>query len=131
MRMASRDKKDANSSGDGRLVTPSGAALKIASGGGRLLVGVRLNPSAPQTAVRGIYGDRLKISVNAPPEDNRANRQLVQALAEWLGLRRDDVSIESGRTGRDKVVAFTGIDELELRNRLAGLVGGDRRAKGQ
>jgi len=95
-----------------------------------LLLGVRLTPSAPRTAVRGVYGDRLKVSVNAPPEDNRANRQLVEALAGWLDLRRNDVSIEAGHGSRDKVVAFRGIDEPELRTRLTGLVEGDLPAKG-
>jgi uncharacterized protein (TIGR00251 family) len=85
-------------------------------------VGLRVSPSAPRTAVRGIYGDRLKVSVNAPPEDNRANDQLVEALAGWLGLRRDDVRIEAGHGSRDKVVAFLGIEEAELRNRLTRLL---------
>ena len=129
--MASRGKKDANSNGDSRSADPAGAALAITAGGGGLLLGVRLHPSAPQTAVRGVYGDRLKVSVSAPPEDNRANRQLVQALAGWLELRSGDVSIESGHGSRDKVVAFRGIDEIELRKRLTGLVRGDRPAKGQ
>jgi uncharacterized protein len=82
-------------------------------------------PSAPRTVVRGTYGDRLKISVNAPPEDNRANRQLVDALAKWLGLRREDVRIDTGHGSRDKVVAFSGIEESELRRRLVALLRGD------
>lgn len=87
-----------------------------------LLVGFRVSPSAPRTALRGVYGDRLKVAVNAPPEDNRANQELVEALAEWLGLRREDVRIETGHGSRDKVVAFTGIDEARLRSKLAGLL---------
>ena len=92
-----------------------------------MLVGVRVSPSAPHTALRGVYGDRLKVAVNAPPEDNRANHQLVEALAEWLGLRRDDVRIESGHASRDKVVALAGIEEAELRSKLAGLLEAGRR----
>lgn len=105
--------------------------LGITAGSGGLLLGVRLTPSAPRTAARGVYGDRLKVSVTAPPEDNRANRQLVEALAGWLDLRRDDVSIVAGRGSRDKVVAFKGIDETELRSRLTGLLEGDFPAKRQ
>ncbi|OFW61055.1 MAG: hypothetical protein A2133_04470 [Actinobacteria bacterium RBG_16_64_13] len=85
-------------------------------------VGVRVSPSAPRTELRGIYGDRLKISVSAPPEDNRANHVLVEALAGWLGMRREAISVESGHGSRDKVVAFVGIDEAELRSRLTGLL---------
>jgi uncharacterized protein len=81
--------------------------------------------------VRGTYGDRLKVSVNAPPEDNRANRQLVDALAKWLGLRRDDVRVETGHGSRDKVVAFTGIEESELRRRLVAMLRGDLPGAGE
>lgn len=88
-----------------------------------MLVGVRVSPSAPRTALRGIYGDRLKVSVNAPPEANRANHQLVEALAGWLELRRDDVHVESGHSSKDKVIAFTGIEEAELRSKLTRLLG--------
>lgn len=89
-------------------------------------MGVRVSPSAPRTALRGMYGDRLKVAVNAPPEDNRANHELVEALAGWLGLRRDDVRIEAGHGSRDKMVAFAGITEAQLRTRLAGLLEADR-----
>jgi uncharacterized protein YggU (UPF0235/DUF167 family) len=90
-----------------------------------------VSPSAPRTAVRGLYGDRLKVAVSAPPEDNRANQRLAEALAGWLGLRRDDVRVESGHGSRDKVVAFAGIEELELRDRLTGLLYGERAARGE
>lgn len=85
-------------------------------------MGIRVVPSAPRTAVHGVYGDRLKISVSAPPEGNRANLQLIEALAGWTGLRREDIYIESGHGSRDKVVAFKGIEEAELRSRLIRLL---------
>ncbi len=82
-------------------------------------MGVRVSPSAPQTEVRGLHGDRLKIAVAAPPEDNRANKELEEALAALLGLRRDEVQVAKGHASRDKVVAFTGLTESELRELLS------------
>lgn len=102
----------------------SGEALGIRCSGDALLLGVRAAPSAPRTAVRGLYGDRLKVSLAAPPEDNRANQQLEGALSEWLGLRREEVRVDSGHASRDKVVAFSGISEAELRSRLGALLAG-------
>jgi uncharacterized protein YggU (UPF0235/DUF167 family) len=69
-----------------------------------------------------MYGERLKVAVSAPPEAGRANARLVQALAAWLGIAVDDVKVDSGHTGRDKVVAFSGMMEDELRDRLSRLV---------
>jgi uncharacterized protein (TIGR00251 family) len=111
-----------------RLVTSSGdrgvgpGAIAINVRDGVLLVGVRVLPSAARTEVRGVYGDRLKVAVNAPPEAGKANARLVQVLAEWLEMRMDEVTVRSGHGGRDKVVAFSGTTENELRERLNGLL---------
>jgi uncharacterized protein len=107
------------SSGDGSV---SPGAVAIHARGGALLVGVRVMPSAARTEVRGVYGDRLKVAVNAPPEGGKANARLVQALADWLDVRVDEVTVQSGHGGRDKVVAFSGITEDEMRDRLSGLL---------
>ena len=98
-----------------------------------MVVGVRVIPSATRTEVRGVYGDRLKVAVGAPPEGGKANARLIQALARWLELRVDDVRVESGHAGRDKVVAFSGMMEDELRDKLNRLLRGAgpmRRADG-
>ena len=87
-----------------------------------MLVGVRVMPGAARTEIRGVYGDRLKVAVNAPPEGGKANTRLVQALAAWLDLRMDAVTVQSGHGGRDKVVAFSGIAESVLRDKLSGLL---------
>ena len=114
--------------GKARRVTSSGdrglgpGAVGIHLRDGALLVGVRVIPSAARTEVRGVYGDRLKVAVNAPPEAGKANARLVQALAGWLGVRMDMVTVQSGHSGRDKVVAFSGMTEDELRHRLSGLL---------
>jgi uncharacterized protein (TIGR00251 family) len=78
-------------------------------------MGVRVSPSAPQTELRGIHGERLKVAVNAPPEDNRANKELEAALATWLVMGREQVKVLKGHASRDKVVAFTGCSEARLR----------------
>lgn len=74
--------------------------------------------------MKGLYGDRLKVALSAPPEDNRANKQLEEAVADWLGLNHDQVFVQAGHTCRDKVVAFAGIEEAELGARLQKLLRG-------
>jgi uncharacterized protein YggU (UPF0235/DUF167 family) len=83
-----------------------------------------VSPSAPRLQLKGLYGDRLKISLSSAPEQDRCNKQLEGALAEWLGLRRDEVCVLAGHTSRDKVVGFVGIDEAELRLRLEAMLVG-------
>jgi uncharacterized protein YggU (UPF0235/DUF167 family) len=74
--------------------------------------------------MRGVYGDRLKVAVSAPPEGGKANVRLVESLAGWLEMRSDDIRVESGHAARDKVVAFSGIEEHDLRDRLNRLIRG-------
>ena len=53
-------------------------------------------PRRGRPRCEGLYGDRIKVSLSAPPEDNRANAELVRVLASWLGLRGDSVRLRSG-----------------------------------
>jgi uncharacterized protein YggU (UPF0235/DUF167 family) len=99
-----------------------GTALRVFLDGENACVGVRVSPSAPRIELRGVYGDRLKLAVSAPPEDNRANRQVEGALAGWLGLPANEVRVLSGHASRDKVIAFTGLGRAELTAGLDAVV---------
>ena len=107
------------------MAGPTHEGLSVRGVGGVLLVGFRVSPSTARTAIKGLYGDRIKIALSAPAEDGRANAQLVTELARWLCLPRDTIHIKTGHASRDKVVAFEGIGERELQNRLAPLLEGE------
>jgi uncharacterized protein (TIGR00251 family) len=100
------------------------SALRLSARSGEVLLGVRVIPGAAATEVRGVYGDRLKIAVAAPAERGRANEALLAILRRMLGGGAADLRIESGHGTRDKVVAFSGITETELRGRLTELLSG-------
>jgi uncharacterized protein (TIGR00251 family) len=51
-----------------------------------------------------VHGGALKLSVKAPPEKGKANRDVVSLVAETFGLGPSDVEIVSGDTSPDKVV---------------------------
>ena len=71
----------------------------------RLLV--RATPRARSRALRRRADGSLTARVTAPPIDGRANRALIDLLAEALDLPRRDISIERGIRGRDKRVLVT------------------------
>lgn len=101
---------------------PDGSLPSVRATGAGLLVGVRVSPNAKRTRLLGLYGDRLKVQVGAPPENQRANSQLRAAVADWLGLPLDYVVLHSGDKSKDKVLAFRSIGQDELRQRLARLL---------
>ena len=67
----------------------------------------------------GSYGEALKVAVQAPPVDGKANAALEEALAEWLGLKRSQVELKAGASSRDKTFAVVGMDAQTARDRLA------------
>ena len=69
---------------------------------------MHVQPGAGSTAVTGLYGGALKVRVAAPPVDGRANAACAELLASALGLRRGDVELVSGATGRAKQFRVTG-----------------------
>jgi hypothetical protein len=85
-------------------------------------VAVRVSPGAKQSRIQGELGGRLKVRVAAPPEAGRANQSVLALIASALHLPVRDLEIVAGCSSRDKVIAFSGIDDADLRTRLAALV---------
>ncbi len=74
---------------------------------------VRAQPGAKKTAITGIYGEggaaQLKIAVQSPPIDGRANQALIAFLAETFNLPRASVELLSGDSSRSKVFLLRGV----------------------
>jgi hypothetical protein len=74
---------------------------------------VRAQPGAKRTAITGIYGDggnaQLKIAVQAPPIEGRANAALIAFLSEMFGLPKNKIEIVSGELTRSKVFLLRGV----------------------
>ncbi|SEF51687.1 hypothetical protein SAMN04489712_101275 [Thermomonospora echinospora] len=85
-------------------------------------VAIRVGPGASRTRVGGVYGDALVVKVTARPVEGKATEAALRAVADALGVRRRDVQLVSGATGRDKVVEVTG-DEAAIREKINGLRG--------
>ena len=79
-------------------------------------------PGAQRTQVVGLYGDRLKIRLAAPPEKGAANRELIAFLARALDLPKSSLKLTMGAQSRSKVVAVSADLSPELSDRLCRLV---------
>ena len=75
---------------------------------GGLVLEVLVQPRASRTRTAGEHGGRLKIQLCAPPVDGEANAALIAFLAEALGVRKADVVVVRGESGRRKTVRVTG-----------------------
>ena len=82
---------------------------------------MRAQPGAKKTAIVGVYGEgdsaQLKIAVQAPPVEGRANEALIAFLADRFDLAKSNVQIISGELGRSKVFLLRGVT-LETARRI-------------
>lgn len=79
---------------------------------------LRVIPGAVRSEIIGRHGDAWRVRVNASAERGRANAALLRLLAQRLDLPRSDITLVSGRTGRDKVVELSGVGGDEVARRL-------------
>jgi len=70
---------------------------------------ILVQPRASRTRVVGEHDGRLKIQLAAPPVDGEANAALLAFLADALGVKRADVALLAGETGRRKRVRIAGL----------------------
>jgi uncharacterized protein (TIGR00251 family) len=78
-------------------------------GGGGAVLEVLVQPRASRSRVGGEHDGRLKIQLAAPPVDGEANAELLSFLADALRVRRADVVLLAGETGRRKRVRVAGV----------------------
>lgn len=83
---------------------------------------IHVAAGAKREAVGGTRGDALRVAVQAPPVEGRANVACVKALAGALGVKRSEVVLDPGARGRRKRVQVAG-NAAELAARLAALAG--------
>ena len=79
---------------------------------------VKLQPKASKTAIIGEMDGALKISVNAPPVDGKANEALVKFVAQLLKVARSSVTIAAGASSRNKVIRVEGVTADQVSWRL-------------
>ena len=82
---------------------------------------LKTNPNAPRNEIVGWLGAALKIKVHAPALEGRANDELIEFLAEKLGVHRRSVTLLRGDKSRQKVVQINGLKAAEVKIRLGGL----------
>jgi uncharacterized protein YggU (UPF0235/DUF167 family) len=77
---------------------------RVSSCDGPARVSVRVVPRSGRDEVAGERDGRLVVRTTAPPVDDRANQAVCRLVADYLGVPRGRVSIDSGHHSRYKVV---------------------------
>ena len=75
--------------------------------GGDLVLSARIKPNARHAGVDGLHGGAVRIAVQAPPREDKANDALLDYLAEAFGVPRRRVILEHGAHARGKRLRIT------------------------
>jgi uncharacterized protein (TIGR00251 family) len=75
---------------------------------------VRVQPRASKDEVAGVIGGALKIRLQAPALENRANEALVDFLAHLLKTPKAAVRILSGDRSRTKRIEIRGVTKQQV-----------------
>jgi len=72
-------------------------------------ISIKVIPNAKQNEIaEGGFDESgariLKVRVNQPPEDGKANKAAIDLLAKYLKVKKSAVSIISGETSRNKII---------------------------
>lgn len=86
------------------------------SPGNRLAI--KVTPNAGRNEISGFKEGVLHVKIAAPPEKGKANKELIDFLAERLGIKKSDVLIVKGQASRHKSAVITGMRREEILKRL-------------
>jgi uncharacterized protein (TIGR00251 family) len=75
---------------------------------GGVRLAVQITPNAKKTEVIGVLDDALKLKLQAPPVDGKANEALIKYLAQVLKVPKSAVSITHGHTSKKKLIEISG-----------------------
>lgn len=67
-------------------------------------VSITVKPNSKKRRVEPVGPDQLLVKVIASPRENKANREVIETLAEYFDVPRSRVSILSGLRSKKKVV---------------------------
>jgi uncharacterized protein (TIGR00251 family) len=78
-----------------------------------MVLSLHCQPGAKQTKVLGLHDDCLKVALQAPPLENKANTLLVVWLSKQLKVPQKQVQLISGQNSRKKRIEIQATISVE------------------
>lgn len=97
-------------------------AIEIIQKDQGIILPVRAQPGAKRNCMVGEHGGALKVAIQAPPEDGKANEAITDLLRKSFGISKQQIELVSGHTSRDKRFLLTGITLEQLQAKITTLL---------
>lgn len=90
--------------------------LRDVAGGCELTV--RVVPRASRSQIVGEMEGALKVRLQAPPVDGKANEALIELLSETFDIPRRSITLVRGDTARGKTLRLAGLTAQQVEAKL-------------
>ena len=88
--------------------------------GNRVIFHIHVIPKAGRGEIVGIQNDALKVKITAPPVEGKANLECIRFLSDVLGVKKAQITIESGHKSKRKTIAVEGLSKEDVLTILSG-----------
>lgn len=78
-----------------------------------VIVNVSARPRSSRAGIDGLFGDTLKVRICCAPVDGKANKELIETLADVFGLPKASVVFKSGETSKTKRLLLRGVSAAD------------------
>ena len=83
-----------------------------------VVLNVRAQPRSSRAGIDGVVGDAVKVRVRCAPVDGKANKELIETLADEFGVAKSLVVFKSGEASRQKRILLRGVTADAVRRKL-------------
>ena len=81
-----------------------------------VIVNVRAQPRSSRAGIDGLFGaDALKVRIRSAPVDGKANKELIEVLADAFGLPKSAVVFKGGETSKTKRLLLRGVTTAQMK----------------
>ena len=80
-----------------------------------MILNVKAQPRSSKAGIDGLLGDAVKVRIRCAPVDGKANKELVETLADAFDLPKSMVVFKSGETSKTKRILLKGVTSARVR----------------
>ena len=85
-----------------------------------LVVNVSARPRSSRAGIDGLFGDTLKVKICCAPVDGKANKELIETLADAFDVAKSAVVFKGGETSKTKRLLVKGVTAAQVKSVVEG-----------
>jgi uncharacterized protein (TIGR00251 family) len=83
-----------------------------------VVLSVRAQPRSSRSGIDGLLGDAVKVRIKCAPVDGKANKELIETLADAFDLPKSAVEFKSGETSKTKRILLRGLTAAQVSSKI-------------